>query len=724
MTATVTPAPPADSHAKSSVKRAAFRTDIQGLRAIAVGIVIADHLLGWPHGGFVGVDVFFVISGYLITGLLLREYERTGTVSFTRFYMRRVKRIMPVALLVLLVTACASYLVMGRARFTSVVGDAIASAFFVGNWRFAAAGTDYFQQDLPPSPLQHYWSLAVEEQYYMVWPWLLLGLLLFGVRFLRWRREHARAVAGTAVGVIFVASFAFAMWETTANPTYAYFSTLSRAWELALGALLAVLAPWVRIPSDTVRRLLAWCGIAGIAVSVFLVAESPGFPAPWALLPTLATVAVIAAGEGDPLYNPVLSNRMSQYLGEISYSLYLWHWPVVILLVALLPEEDGAYYGAALALTLLLSAVSYRFVETTARSADWFRWKPAPSSPTAGGGAEDSGRRRFHGPAKGWYVAGAVVLVVALVTAGTNAMLESSAPEKLQASKPVAAGQSAQDLTDCFGAAALDPRHDCPELNTGNKIVPLPQNASADTQGGFSCYSAAGVLLKKCPMGSNADDATQVAVVGDSHAALLTPMLKPHLKDLNWHVTPLVGNGCRWRAPADPTKGNCARNLPGITERIASGEFDIVITTARRGGDLNTLDQYVPLYEEAIAAGSQVVVVADNPSPSDEHIECLQAVTYQVSDGTCPTPRGAALAPLDLPFLAAKKVDGAITINLTDFYCTAKDCPSVIGNVVVYRDAGGHVTATWGRTLGTYLVERIQRKLDGQNPSASRGKNS
>ncbi|MBE1876379.1 acyltransferase [Myceligenerans sp. TRM 65318] len=672
-------------------------------------VVVADHLLAWPRGGFVGVDVFFVISGYLITGLLLREYERTGTVSFTKFYMRRIKRIMPVALLVLLSTVCATFLLVGSERFRSVVGDAITSALFLGNWRFAEAGTDYFQQDLPPSPLQHYWSLAVEEQYYMVWPWLLLGLLLFGVRFLRWRREHARAVAGTAVGLILVGSFAYAMWETTANPTYAYFSTLSRTWELALGAVLAVVSPWVRIASAAARRALAWAGLAGIVAAVFLVAESPGFPAPWALLPTLATAAVIAAGESGPTHNPILTNRMSQYLGEISYSLYLWHWPVVVLLVVVFPGGQGSYYGAALALTVLLSALSYRYVESPARSADWFKWTEGKAPGFVRHAS--TARRRLLGPAPGWYKSAAVVAAIVLATAATNTVIQRTEPQQFAVKAPVAIGATEADLSDCYGAAALDPRHDCPELNVGDDVVPLPVDAPADTKGAFSCYATKGKPLKDCPMGSTAPDATKVAVVGDSHAALLTPMLKPHLEDLNWHLTPLVGNGCVWREAPDPSSGNCARNMPMIKDRIASGEFDIVIATARRGGDLGALGEYIPLYQEAIAAGSRVVVVADNPDPADEHVECVQAVTFRASEGTCPTPRSVALAEPDLPFEAAKQVDGAIRVDLADFYCTAEECPSVIGNVVVYRDAGGHVTASWGRSLGTYLVEEIRRAL-------------
>ena len=205
-------------HAPPADRRLRYRADIQGLRAIAVLAVIADHLAGWPQGSFDGVDVFFVISGYLITGILVREFEARQTISFLGFYARRIKRILPAGLFVIGATLCATRVLAGIDRYHFAAKDAIAAVLFSANWHFAHTGVNYFNQSLPPSPLQHYWSLSVEEQFYFVWPWLMLGLLLIGLRLRFWRHEHARLVAGVAIAVLSVVSLAWAFAETAQQP--------------------------------------------------------------------------------------------------------------------------------------------------------------------------------------------------------------------------------------------------------------------------------------------------------------------------------------------------------------------------------------------------------------------------------------------------------------------------------------------------------------------------
>ena len=191
-------------HVAPKARGSRYRPDIQGLRAIAVLAVVANHLAGWPTGSFVGVDVFFVISGYLITGILVREFETRQTISFRGFYARRIKRILPAGLFVIGATVCATRVLAGIDRYHFAAKDAIAAVLFAANWHFAQTGVNYFNQSLPPSPLQHYWSLSVEEQFYFVWPWLMLGLLLIGRRLRFWRHEHTRLVAGVAIAVISV----------------------------------------------------------------------------------------------------------------------------------------------------------------------------------------------------------------------------------------------------------------------------------------------------------------------------------------------------------------------------------------------------------------------------------------------------------------------------------------------------------------------------------------
>lgn len=400
------------SHSRTlRAPKTVFRADVQGLRMIAVVAVIMDHLLHWPAGGFVGVDIFFVISGFLITGLLLREQERTGTISFWGFYRRRIKRILPVATLVVILTVAASFLLLSRVRATSAFWDGVWATLFSANWHYAAEGTDYFQPDVAVSPLQHYWSLAVEEQFYFVWPWLML--LLFWLSGKNRGGSSSKSVRAVqlAILVLIVGSFAWSMWESAGSPTWAYFSTFSRAWELGIGAAIAVFAKvFTRIP-DALRPVLAWTGLVGITVSVFVVTSERSFPAPWALLPVLATALVIIAGTGGTQrYLWPLTNPVSTYVGDVSYSLYLWHWPVIILLAVYLPLDTLQNQAIAMAIILGCSVASYHFVENPIRRSRWL-----------------SGRAKaVSGKPRGWRQPGQVPKIVALaltsvITVGTTA---------------------------------------------------------------------------------------------------------------------------------------------------------------------------------------------------------------------------------------------------------------------------------------------------------------
>jgi peptidoglycan/LPS O-acetylase OafA/YrhL len=346
------------------------RLDIQGLRAVAVILVIANHLIGRPSGGFIGVDIFFVISGFLITGLLLREKEQTGRISLRQFYYRRVKRIMPAALTVTVVTVALGYLVFGAIRSSSILTDAFWASVFAANWRFIAVGTDYMQANDALSPLQHYWSLAVEEQFYLLWPALML------LAFALIHRAPRRTIFLCAV-LVSGASLGWAVHETANNPTWAYFSTLSRAWELGLGAVLACAVPVLEKIPNRMRPWLAWSGLATLAAAAVLMDENTSFPAPWALVPVLASGAVIAAGVGAvPAFLFPLTNPVSVYLGTISYSLYLWHLPVIVFTSTFLGQVGEKYLLLASALIFLLSVLSYHFIEDPLRHASWRLRRP------------------------------------------------------------------------------------------------------------------------------------------------------------------------------------------------------------------------------------------------------------------------------------------------------------------------------------------------------------
>ncbi|MDG4664219.1 acyltransferase [Mycobacterium sp. 236(2023)] len=342
---------------------------------VAVLAVLAFNLTGWPHGGFVGIDVFFVVAGFLVTESLLRAAADSGPPSLSTFFLARVRRIVPAATVVLALTVAVSAVVL-PSRLGSISVDALYSFFFLGNWRFAASGTAHTAATDTASPLLHFWPLSIEEQFFVVWPLLIVAVAAIAIRS-SWSDARRRIVIGAAAGTVVVASLAWALYETAASPGWARFGTFARIWELGIGALLATATlTLARIP-DVARPILSWLGLALIGASLVFIDGSAGFPAPWALLPVAGTALVIAAGIGrEPDLQPFLRNRVSTYLGDISYSLYLVHWPVFVLLAAT-KEPTLYYYASALTLTFGLALLLYHFVESPLRDASWGRFQQA-----------------------------------------------------------------------------------------------------------------------------------------------------------------------------------------------------------------------------------------------------------------------------------------------------------------------------------------------------------
>lgn len=345
-----------------------FRPDIEGLRAVAVGLVLLFHGYGNPvTGGFLGVDVFFVISGFLITNLLLAEQIKQGRISIPNFYARRVRRILPASALVVICTVVATYHYLGFISGNEAATDAKWTAVFLANIRFALVQTDYFGSQLPPSPLQHMWSLGVEEQFYVVWPSLfaLLVVIVGGAR-------HRNALAATLV-LIIGASFTWSVVQTISNPTWAYFSPLTRAWELALGALVAVLAPTIgRLRTGWPTELMAAAGLIGIALSAFIIDPSTPYPGSAVAFPVVSTALVMAAGcaSVDTVVGRALSVRPMQWVGARSYSLYLWHWPLLVIAARYVGDGLSSVQNTGLlVLAVVASALTYRLVENPVRRA-------------------------------------------------------------------------------------------------------------------------------------------------------------------------------------------------------------------------------------------------------------------------------------------------------------------------------------------------------------------
>ncbi len=336
-----------------------FRPELEGLRGVAILLVLAFHA-GIPAitGGFIGVDVFYVLSGFLITGLLVRERERSGTIGLRDFYARRARRILPAAAVVLVLIVVASWFMVAPLEMPSVAGDATAAALSVANIRFALQATDYFSNIAPPSPVLHYWSLSVEEQFYLLWPAFLLVAM---------RLSRPRFSAAMLLLVILVTSLIGSIVLTTISPPWAFYSLPTRAWQLALGGLLAVVAfTGLSRPGRWLVAAAGWIGLFGVLASALVIDSSTPYPGIAAILPTGSTALLILSADqpGSPGF--ILRTLPLRFFGRISYSLYLVHWPILVLPAAALAigQELPLYERLLLvAISVVAGWASWRFVE-------------------------------------------------------------------------------------------------------------------------------------------------------------------------------------------------------------------------------------------------------------------------------------------------------------------------------------------------------------------------
>ncbi len=695
------------------------RADIQGLRAVAVLLVICDHVFGQPVGGFIGVDVFFVVSGFLITHLLLSEHARSGRISYVDFYRRRVRRILPVAVLVIAVTIVATYLLFNDTRGRSVATDGGWALLFGANWHFAQAGTDYFASGGPVSPLQHYWSLSVEEQFYVVWPTLLVLTIAAARKVAPDSRRHL-LVLGAVAGTLAVASFAYSLSHSSASPVVAYFSTFDRAWELLVGAVLAsTAAVWRRLPA-WVRPVLAYAGLGAIAASTVLIDESATFPAPWAALPVAGTALVIAAGVGsEPRFFFPLRNRVTTYLGDISYSLYLWHFPVVVLLLAYFPDAGLAYELTALALTLGFSVLSFHLVEDPIRHSQWLepRWRKAMNVGPV---------NHSHRLANSWIGVGA--LVAAFVVVGTVALPDQPADqERILSATPVAAddvagttdGRSGQAVQTTDAEAYLQQRitqslglEDFPSLDPSvDRLGIGPWLAGmAD----YGCVDVTDTNVDDCVFGPD-DAATTTVVLGDSVALAYMPAVRDALP--KGRVQQLTYPECPpFDAETDKFEGGdfpaCDAFKTFAREQIDRIEPDLVLVSSTwiyPNGALSSgatgqeaLDEIRAAFEREltdISAPGRIVAVVAGPPGAGDLTECATSVG---SPDDCEKPIEQGWFDYTDMEREVAEANGAYYVETRDWFCAEGYCPAFVGTTPAYVD-GEHLTLQYAQELAPLM---------------------
>lgn len=666
-----------------------IRSDVQALRAVAVMAVLAYHL--WPNrvtGGYVGVDVFFVVSGFLIGSHLLREVDESGTIRIARFWARRARRLLPASLLVLATTAIAVAAWVPRSLWQQFLGEVAASTLYVENWFLSWTSVDYLAAANAPSPVQHFWTLSVEEQFYILLPLVMLATIWL----MRGRIVVARTRIQLVVGVLAAASFLFGLWMTWWSPAAAYFSTFTRGWEFLAGVVVGALPD---VPARS-RAVLTLSGLAAIATAIFVLDAATPFPGLSAALPVLGTVLVIWAGAGTVLTR-VGAFAPVALIGRVSYGIYLWHWPPIILMPYLLGTPNTNSTKIAIAATsIALAWASTEYWE------DPIRFSPRLLA----------GRRPRVVAA---WSAGAMAIALSLSLVPLARQRVAFAEAAVVAADAIAAAQAA----GCYGAEAMKNTDACDPLETPASFVPVPDLLAKDDDNRSECWATRGVAeFNMCPIGPRTGYTKHLLVIGDSHSNTLIGAYEQIAKDYGWRIDVAGHARCylttaELTAPDEAAKVACNEWRASALQAVRSADVDALVVTR----SIQATSAIVDRGEDAREAGIRgmieawslrpdipIIVIRDNPLLGSA-AACLER-EGPARAAACSRPRSQALHTDDQE-AAAAEVPNAHIVNLTNLYCTDDVCPAVIGGIVVYRPDGHHLTATFARSLAPYLGARI-----------------
>jgi peptidoglycan/LPS O-acetylase OafA/YrhL len=665
-----------------------FRPDVEGLRAVAVLLVVLFHSgVSALSGGFIGVDVFFVISGFVITGVLLRERAATGSTSVLAFYGRRCRRIIPAATLVIIATVFLSYVFLSSVEGDRTATDGLWAAVFLANFHFVATGTNYLGSQLPPSPLQNFWSLAVEEQFYVVYPTMFL--LLAGIRV----RLSLRARLAIFLVLVIATSFAFSVLDTSSHATSAYFSPLTRAWELALGALVAVATPWILRLPVRLSAIMTWIGVGAILAAAFSFTSQTAYPGSLVSLPVVGAALIIAGGMRLSRFGAetILGLAPFRVLGKLSYSLYLWHWPILILAaehggrsIPSFPQSLGWVL-----LALAASVATYYLVENPIRRAKALlriRW----ASIALGGAlvALTLGAVSFEsGEALG---------------AGIGRPAPSSpAPSISGVGVPL---HTVLRLVAASGHIRTLPRHLVPSLS---EALLQP---STNWGGPGPCVAEWQHRSPGCTFGDHAGRFTMV-LYGDSHADQWFKALDDIATRAHWRLLVFADGGCPPSAFPDAPPGaygdrvDCYYFNRFAINAINRAHPNLLVLTQALNGNVPTrtwrhgLEQV--LKRIAMPKAAKLVLgdtpILGRPSCLPQHVNDVQR---------CSTKRFDSFeSGYDVAERQATVVEGGRYISVTPWFCASR-CSPVIGDYDVYFNFG-HVALRYTRFLEGVLTDAL-----------------
>ncbi|MDJ0321339.1 acyltransferase family protein [Pseudarthrobacter sp. PS3-L1] len=669
----------------ANVARGGFRPELQGLRALAVLLVVSYHVwLGRVSGG---VDVFLLISAFLMTLSFVRRVNSGGSLNLFRHWLHVFKRLLPAAVVVILSVLAGTAVVLQPSRWQAILDQAWATLFYVQNWLLAATAVDYYAQDhARASPLQHFWSLSIQGQVFILWPIIFVAAAyaLKALRKRNWVPEQFGYSGLLAVifGSIFASSLAFSIQQTSTNQSFAYFDTRTRLWEFALGTLLALAVPHLN-PGKAVRVFLGWIGLAAIVSCGLVLSVDSAFPGFIALWPTLAAAAVIIAGQSGSRVgvDRLLTWKPLMRLGDVSYALYLWHWPILVLWLAWTGLRSPTLVQGLflVGIALSLSFLTVRFIE-----------KPLGA---------------WHWPQQRTRRSAVVVLACGALLAGPVAVWQSSlvAEERAVAAQP-------SDLIP--GAAAIGPNSTAIEVPEA-RLVPAP--AALENEWFFldqQCSDEAvpvDDLLKDCRQTSQAEHvAKRIVVLGDSHAQQFMAALEPIAQERGWEVISLLRGSCRFGAQSESRDQDCNAFNRASSNYVLDQRPDAVFTVATMTHAEEPYETAVDGYLEGVRpfsdAGIDVVGIRDNPRFDFSMAECVldqgpeaEACNPSIEESL------AAVSPLEE---FHDTLENLSLMDMSDFFCAEGVCPAVVGNIFVYKD-DSHLTKSYVESMVPMFRERL-----------------
>ncbi|MFD2131554.1 acyltransferase family protein [Pseudogracilibacillus auburnensis] len=653
-----------------------FRKEIEGLRAVAAMLVAIYHI--WLGNVSGGVDVFFVVSGFLITTSLLSNYEKHGKVNFFNFIKRLATRLFPVAFFVLFIVTILSIILLPKIQWMQTVKEVFASSLYYQNWQLAFDAVDYLAQNNEASPFQHYWALSIQGQFYLLWPLILFISVLLAKKVFN---KSIRVSFFVSLVFVFVLSFTYSIYKTSINQPWAYFDTFTRVWEFSLGGIIAIIIPYIAV-RKSLSFILGWTGLIAIILCGIILQVSTVFPGYAALWPTLSALAIIIAGSQGGTFgvHRILASKPFMKLGSISYAFYLWHWPILIFYFVLFENNKVPFWSGIvlILLSLILSYLTTTYIEKPLRNMKYINTN--------------------------WIKT--LIPVSLTIPVLITASIWSITIEKTDTELAFAYYNS-----DYAGAMALlTGNSEITPLNS-DQIAPQPIQARQDLPKNYedNCHQKPGKSdVIECEYGDLDNPKYEIALVGGSHSAHWLPALDSFAESENIKILNFTKSGCRFSAEGSVDK-DCKEWNEKLIDKLKSIKPDLVFTHADVAGEDKVPDGFLVQWDNLNDLDIPVFAIRDNPRFGFDVAVCVEE--NGVDSSNCIVSREKVL-PLNSAWSQLKeKPENVHYVDLSDSFCEDTECKPVVGNVLVYRD-NGHITATYARTLGPILQNELMTILE------------